>query len=211
MPELPIDIPQSLASYYSHFNDDPDAATERLKKQLKKRGHDAVGHFLLAWFYHLQDNNEQAIEESLKAKNLAPGSPFFKKLHYYLSHPKLFEAWSPQVSKSTADANTSYSDKKGPVLENLDALIEKLSEVESNKISIPQQHQNNAEKSSPPSIDEADEIVSETLAKIHEQQGKIDAAINSYQQLKQLRKDKKDDYEKEIIRLKELKNEQENE
>lgn len=206
MPELPFDIPQSLSSYYSHFHDDPDASIERLKKQLKKRGNDAVGHFLLAWFYHLRDNNEQAIEESLKAKNLAPGSPFFEKLHYYLSHPQLFEAWSPQVTAASAADDTSYSDNKGPVLENLDSLIEKLSEVESKKISIPQQ--NNTETPSSPSIDEVDNIVSETLAKIHEQQGKIDAAIKTFQRLKNLRKDKKNDYDKEIVRLEKLKNEQ---
>lgn len=61
MIELPFDIPKSLASYVEQFDREPLKATKRLKEQLKKRGPDAVGHFLLAWFYHLKDKNEEGL------------------------------------------------------------------------------------------------------------------------------------------------------
>lgn len=210
MPQLPFDIPKSLSSYAEHFDDDPIKATTRLKKQLKKRGPDAVGHFLLAWFYHLKGMDEQAVDEALKARIFAPGSPFFQKLHYYLSHPKAFEAWTPERDASTQKrSSTSLSEEAGPVLD-LDSLIERLSEVESERIK--------AEKPLEPSddnetlsSDNVDDIVSETLAEIHEKQGKLDAAINTYQRLKKINKENKQRYSDEITRLEKLKEEKEDE
>ncbi|MEX2602901.1 MAG: hypothetical protein WD361_01800, partial [Gracilimonas sp.] len=72
MQQLPFDIPKSLSSFVEKFNDNPEQVTQKLKRHLKKRGPDAVGHFLLAWFYHLQAKNNEAIQESLKAKTYAP-------------------------------------------------------------------------------------------------------------------------------------------
>lgn len=211
MAQLPFDIPQSLASYYEYFQKEPDSAVERLKKQLKKRGPDAVGHFLLAWLYHLQDRNELAVEESLKAKNLAPGSPFLEKLHYYLSHPQLFDAWAPEQEYSVAKSTQPFTTEGEPVLENLDGLIEKLSKVESKKISVPDKQQEESQKSSFQPVDTVDDIVSETLAKIHEQQGKTEKAIQAYRRLKHIREEKTEYYDKQIARLIKLKNQQDNE
>lgn len=202
MPQLPFDIPKSLASYAEHFEEDPIKATTRLKKQLKKRGPDAVGHFLLAWFYHLKGMDDQAVDEALKARIFAPGSPFFRKLHYYLSHPKAFDAWTPETTATTSQKTPESSLEPGPVL-NLDTLIQKLSEVESERIR-PKAANKNSEQTDTDaevSTDNVDDIVSETLASIHEKQGKTEAAIRTYQRLKDLNKEKQDFYNQQIHRL----------
>lgn len=200
MPQLPFDIPESLTSYAEHFDEDPFKATTRLKKQLKKRGPDAVGHFLLAWFYHLKDMDDQAIEEALKARIFAPGSPFFQKLHYYLSHPQAFDAWIPETSVSSQKQSSLKTDEPGPVL-NLDSLIQKLSEVESERISPSEEKEGSTKSKLPISSDDVDDIVSETLASIHENQGKTDAAIRTYKRLKELNQEKRDYYNDQITRL----------
>jgi len=210
MPQLPFDIPKSLASYAEHFEDDPIKATTRLKKQLKKRGPDAVGHFLLAWFYHLKGMDEQAVDEALKARIFAPGSPFFQKLHYYLSHPKAFEAWTPEHDATTQSRNSALLPKDtGPVLD-LDSLIERLSGVESKRIR-PEEPLEPDDTDEPISSDNVDDIVSETLADIHEKQGKIDAAIQTYERLKKINKENEQHYSNEIARLTKLKEEKDDE
>ncbi|MEX2363017.1 MAG: hypothetical protein WD597_05310, partial [Balneolaceae bacterium] len=60
MQQLPFNIPQSLSSYTEKFEDDPEKVIQKLKKHLRKRGPDAVGHFLLAWFHHLQQQKQLA-------------------------------------------------------------------------------------------------------------------------------------------------------
>lgn len=207
MPQLPFDIPKSLASYAEHFENDPIKATTRLKKQLKKRGPDAVGHFLLAWFYHLKGMDDQAVEEALRARIYAPGSPFFRKLHYYLSHPKAFEAWTPEESPGTSQKSKTSAEDPGPVLD-LDTLIQRLSAVESERIQPKDQSQSQKQAAQQVPDDEAgenvDDIVSETLAKIHEQQGKTNAAIRAYKRLKKINGDKSEHYQSQIDRLKKL-------
>lgn len=209
MPQLPFDIPNSLASYAEHFEDDPIKATKRLKKQLNKRGPDAVGHFLLAWFYHLEGMDDQAVDEALKARIFAPGSPFFQKLHYYLSHPKAFEAWTPKKSKPSSRKSSETVSDPGPVL-NLDSLIQKLSTVEDKRIHLPQNSTDDTQSERDVAGDDVDDIVSETLAKIHEDQGKIDAAIHTYKRLKKLKAEKEDYYDDQIARLQEVQEEGEN-
>lgn len=206
MPQLPFEIPKSLASYAEHFDDDPLKATTRLKKQLKKRGPDAVGHFLLAWFYHLKGMDDQAVEEALKARIFAPGSPFFQKLHYYLSHPKAFEAWTPETTTATSRISSEPSNTPGPVL-NLDSLIQKLSAVEDERIHPKENHEEERKLNKAISTDNVDDIVSETLAEIHEKQGKMDAAIRTYKRLKQLNHQKREHYSDQIVRLQKLKEE----
>jgi tetratricopeptide (TPR) repeat protein len=206
MSKLPFEIPQSLASYVDHFQKEPDQAINRLKKQLKKRGSDAVGHFLLAWFYHLRDLNDLAVEEAHKARIFAPGSPFFRKLHYYFSHPNTFEAWTPNDERNLNTTSPSV-DTTTP-LSDLDSLIERLTAVESNPIRIDEYQE--ADSNGTGEQDEAvteeniDSIASETLAAIHEQQGKTEAAIRTYRQLKQLRKEKTAHYNKQINRLRKI-------
>ncbi len=199
MPQLPFDIPQSLVSYAEHFEKEPLKAVTRLKKQLKKRGPDAVGHFLLAWFYHLKGMNDQAVDEALKARIFAPGSPFFEKLHYYLSHPQSFEAWTPSAAGKKPERPKLSPERPGPVLD-LDLLIQKLSEVESERIR-PSEIDKEKERTAKKQVDDIDDIVSETLASIHEKQGKIKAAIKTYKRLRKLNSGKQEYYNEQIIRL----------
>lgn len=201
MAQLPFDIPKSLASYAEHFEEAPKKAIDRLKKQLKKRGPDAVGHFLLSWFYHIKDMDEKAIDEALKARIFAPGSPFFEKLHYYLSHPQTFEAWTPE-SISSKSKQASAEKQPGPVLD-LDSLIQKLSAIESERLR-PSGDVDITEKKKKRDIDNIDDIASETLASIHEKQGKTEAAIKTYQRLKELNKEKKEYYKEQIMRLEKI-------
>lgn len=199
MPELPFEIPESLSSYAEHYDKDPQKAIKRLNKQLKKRGPDAVGHFLLAWLYHLEGLDDKAVDAALQAKIFAPGSPFLNKLHYYLSHPENFDAWTPDSTPSLsrrAQPGNSHS----PVMD-LDNLIQKLSAIESKKIK--------PKTSKPPEPgeieeepDDVDNIVSETLAVIYEKQGKYETAIKAYSRLQKINKEKKDYYEDKIEELK---------
>lgn len=208
MSQLPFKLPKSLVSYAEHFEQHPLKAINRLERQLNKRGPDAVGYFLLAWFYHLQNRNEEAITQALKAKICAPGSPFFDKLHYYLVHPETFDAWTPESGRSGNSKSAGSDTETGPVL-NLDALIEKLADVESERITL---KPGKGEKSSPHSDPgETDDIASDTLANIHETQGKMEAAIRTYTRLKKLNKHKEEFYEEKISELKELKKRKEQE
>lgn len=202
MPQLPFDIPKSLASYAEHFEKEPLKAVTRLKKQLKKRGADAVGHFLLAWFYHLKGMKDQAVDEAWKARIFAPGSPFFEKLHYYLSHPQAFEAWTPSAAGKKTERPDISPERPGPVLD-LDSLIQKLSEVESERIR-PSQIDKAKEETSKKIVDDIDDIASETLASIHEKQGKVNAAIKTYQRLRERNAGKQEYYNEQIIRLRSI-------
>lgn len=210
MPQLPFTIPKSLASYAEHFDKEPIEATKRLKKQLNKRGPDAVGHFLLAWFYHLEGMDEQAVDEAHKARIFAPGSPFFEKLHYYLSHPNTFEAWTPDSTSVSSPKKSSSIDEPGPVL-NLDSLIQKLSSVESKRIRPKEKEKSEEEIDKAISADNVDDIVSETLANIHERQGKLNAAIRTFERLQRCNPAKEEYYREEIARLKALKQQDEEE
>lgn len=202
MPQLPFELPKSLISYAENFDQNPSKAISRLEKQLGKRGPDAVGYFLLAWLYHLQGRKEEAVEQALKAKICAPGSPFFEKLHYYLVHPNSFDAWTPESErKGLSKSHSSDFENGGPVL-NLDALIERLADVESDRISLSSDKTGKALLSA--DSDDTNDIVSDTLANIHETQGKTEAAIRTYERLKKLNKHKKAYYEEKIAELKEL-------
>lgn len=211
MPDLPFTIPESLASYLVQFESAPEKTIRRLKKQLKKRGPDAVAYFLLGWFYHRQGANEKAIDCALKAKTFAPGSPFLDKVHYYFTHPQLFGAWQTTSARNPRLFNQALPTDADPIT-NLNTLIEKLSAVES-KRQIRQKEQDTSStqsKNRTENFDNADvdDIVSETLAKIHEQQGKIQEAITTYQKLRNRRSEKKSYYSEQIDRLKKIKNDE---
>lgn len=202
MADLPFDIPPSLYSYLEQFESAPQKTTRRLEQQLQKRGADAVGYFLLAWFYHKQENQPEAVNAALKAKIFAPGSPFFEKLHYFFSHPNLFDAWCTQEAWNDHTLGGYGFSKSGPILD-LDNLIEKLSKIESSRIRFNQDILSDEDSSSATEeSDEVDDIVSETLAKIHEQQGKYKTAIKAYERLKVTKKERQSFYDERIEELK---------
>lgn len=197
--DLPFNIPQSLRSYAERFGDEPERSIEKLKKHVRRRDPDAVGHFLLAWFHHLMDQPKEAIREALIAKTYAPGSPLMEHLHYFLVHPEIFEATVPQ--SSYADTPTfSQGSRSAPKLD-LDRLIEMLEAVEAHRIAIPQDDSSEMEDLSE-EANTVDDIISETLARIHVTQGNKKEAIKMYERLIVINEDKADQYTKQIKKLK---------
>lgn len=200
MADLPFRIPESLASYLVQYESSPDKTIRRLEKQLKKRGPDPVGYFVLGWLYHRQGADEEAINCALKAKTFAPGSPFFEKLHYFFTHPSLFQAWRRQPAGTGRAGNPYRSTASGPILD-LDSLIEKLSALDTRQINRQQPASSDSGSTLSPDSEEVDDIASETLAMIHEKQGKLREAINNYRKLKVQRPEKEAYYDRQIERL----------
>ena len=199
MAELPFNIPQSLRSFNERFEKNPKTGITKLSRHLKKRGPDAVGHFLLAWFYHLNEENGLAIREALKAKTYAPGSPLMEHLHYFLVHPEKFEAVVP-VQSYTSSKKLNHSNRKSPILD-LDSLIAMLEAVESKRIRIPSDDEPFDDTNLAKDADNVGDIISETLAKIHVVQGKKQQAIEMYNQLKEVHPDKVEYFQAEIEKL----------
>lgn len=210
MPELPFDIPESLSSYMSQYHSDPEKAIHGLEHHLKKRGMDAVGYLLLSWMHMGNGKTDKALEHAFKARAYAPGSPFLKYIHYFLSHPGGFDAWRPpgfladESAKETEQGGSSY-------LLDLDRLIEELSRVENKKISLPKDQspeeadaelQKTAARAE--STTKVADIASETLARIYEKQKRYQQAIETFQILAQTRQHKAEEYASEIARLQEL-------
>ena len=201
MQELPFNIPKSLSSYVEKYDDNPQEIIGKLKKHLKKRGPDAVGHFLLSWFYHLQDNKQDAIKEALKAKTYAPGSPLMEHLHYFLVHPEKFEAAIPTTSYTSSKFKLQQGSRTSPVLD-LDRLIEMLEAVESKRIQIPSDDEDFDDSDLSKESEEIDDVVSETLAKIHTKQGRKKEAIKMYERLIDKDQEKAEHYQNQIDSLK---------
>lgn len=201
MEKLPFNIPRSLVSYVEQFEQNPQRITEKLHQHVKRRGADAVGHFLLAWFYHRRDMHNEALNHSIKARIYAPGSPLMEHLHYFLQHPDYFRAWVPLDTSPMAPQH-SYSLPQDRPLMNLDELIEQLSKIEAQRIKPPEDSADEPPEedlSAPPG--EVDELASETLANIHERQGKLQMAIKTYRRLKKLRPENGERYDKKIREL----------
>src|SRR5699024_2993699 len=97
-----------------------------------------------------------------------------------------------------------------PVIE-LETLIDKLSDFSTPRNSTLDLKANDIEKGSdlPPASDDVEDIVSETLAEIHEKQGKPNAAINVYKKLIERNQKRRNHYDQQITRLEELKRKQE--
>jgi len=201
MQDFPFNIPKSLSSYVEKFDEDPKRITQKLKKHLKKRGPDAVGHFLLSWFYHLRGLDKEAITEALKAKTYAPGSPLMEHLHYFLVHPEKFDAAVPVSSYSSGTTKLQQAARPSTVLD-LDRLIEMLEQVESKRIQIPGEDEDFDDTDLSKESEEIDDLVSETLANIHAQQGRTKEALTMFKRLIELNSDRADHYQKQIDALK---------
>ena len=132
MNRIPRKIPHSLRSYLEQYQKDPERAIERLEKHLKRRGPDAVGHYLLAWLYHLKGDRKKAVENAWRAKIFAPGSPAMERLHYYMAHPDHFDAWTPGHD----DVGTArmHSTEHRHAISDLDSLSSRLSSVKTTRI-----------------------------------------------------------------------------
>ena len=198
MKTFPFTIPPSLNSYVEQFDADPTRMTRKLERHVSRRDPDAVGHFLLAWFHYLEDNQNKAIAEALKAKTYAPGSPLMEHLHYYLLHPEQFNAKIPEISKIGRKVLVQGS-RSAQILD-LDRLIELLEAVESQRLNYSYEEVSDEDLSQNSS--DVAEIISETLARIHEAQGNKKEAIHMYERLVTVNEEKADTYTSKIEELK---------
>lgn len=196
----PYQIPKSYQSYLETFEDDPEAAIDRLKNRVEKRNAGAVGYFFLAWLYLKNGDKENALEASIQAKIMAPGSRLMSRLHYYIAHPQSFKAWEP-TKKRTAFKRDQHSYDHSHPIQDLDGLIAKLSSIESRRFQADMDAQEDKRDLSEKSSD-VDDIVTETLAIIHEKQKNYPAAISTYKRLKGVNESKSDYFDEQISRLK---------
>ncbi|MEX2362249.1 MAG: hypothetical protein WD597_01445, partial [Balneolaceae bacterium] len=143
-------------------------------------------------------------KEALKAKTYAPGSPLMDHLHYFLVHPEKFDAAIPVQTYASANTRLQQGTRISPILD-LDKLIALLEEVESHRIKIPADGEpfNDADLSK--EAEEVDDVVSETLAKIHSNQGRKKEAIKMYERLIDKNQDRAELYFDEIEKLKDPK------
>ena len=193
-------IPKSYQSYIETFEIDPEAAISRLKNRVEKRNAGAVGYFFLAWMYLKMDDKENALEASIQAKVMAPGSQLMSRLHYYISHPRSFEAWEPKKERKSFRRD-HYSYNRAHPIQDLDQLITKLSSVETKRIKFDPNSEDERDLSKKSA--DVDDIVTETLAVIHEKQKNYPAAISTYERLKKINSSKSEHFEKQIVRLQE--------
>ena len=193
-------IPKSYQSYLDTFETDPKNAIERLRKRVNKRNSGAVGYFFLALLYAKAGDKEKALEAAMNAKVMAPGSELMNRLHYFISHPRSFEAWQPYSRESRPGTSGTVPGKSHPI-QDLDLLITKLSGAGSKRITPVESDEEQPDLSDQSS--DVDDIVTETLAVIHEKQNNYPAAIKTYQQLKRQNPSRSDHYNKKIEKLNE--------
>lgn len=198
-------IPKSYSSYLEQFEGNPEKAISRLTTRIEKRNSGAVGYFFLAWLHLKNNNKEKALEAALNAKIMAPGSRFMERLPYFIQHPHAFNAWQPKKMTVERKRETFKSDPSYPI-QDLDLLISKLSSIEPKKMSEKDlQKVEHHDLSKDSAL--VEDIVTETLAMIHEKQENYTAAIKTYKRLMAENSTKKEYYEEQIGRLKNLKDE----
>jgi len=191
-------FPESFQAYIEQFSKDQEGAINRFKKFVNKRGADALGHCLLAWMYYKKGDISKAVSNAWQAKVYAPGSPFLEQFHYFLQHPKNFKAWQPESPAEKTRADYRYDDKSHPIFD-LDNLISKLSSIETRRLSKDDLTDDDTDLGSLSA--KTDDIVTETLAVIHEKQKNYKTAILIYEKLILLYPDKEKHYRKQIQRL----------
>jgi tetratricopeptide (TPR) repeat protein len=192
-------IPDSYKSTIEKFGTDPEAAITSLQNRIEKRNAGAIGYFFLAWLYIKKNDIDNAIEAAWQARVRAPGSEFIHRLHYFIEHPSRFEAWQPQFQTSVFSRDMPEATFTHPI-QDLDTLITRLSSVETTKLRIESDKTNDQDLSEKSS--NVDDIVTETLAVIHEKQENYTAAITTYQRLIHINPEREEYFKKQIDRLK---------
>jgi len=192
-------IPKSYQSYLEQFEENPDKAINRLTSRIEKRNTGAVGYFFLAWLHFRNKNKEKALEAALSAKIMAPGSRFMERLPYFIQHPHAFDAWQPKKAVNVRKSTNSNSEDAYPI-HDLDLLISKLSSIEPRRMSEKDLKKGDQHDLSKESV-QVEDIVTETLAVIHEKQENYSAAIKTYKRLITENSSKKEYYKEQIDRL----------
>ncbi len=193
--------PASFQIYLDQFESDPERTIEKLEQHVAKRNTGAVGYFFLAWLCHKNGNKTKAIEHAWTAKVYSPGSPLMERLHYFLSHPDSFDAWKPDQKTKRYKKDHNNGDRSHPI-SDLDSLINKLSAVESKRIKLSEEDlKGDVDKDLSKHSIEVDDIVTETLAAIHEKQKNFKAAIETYKKLRKSNPAKREYFDEQIFRI----------
>lgn len=190
-------IPKSLQGYVEQFETDPDTAIERLENHIQKRNIGAVGYFFLSWLYHRNGQKKEAVQSAMNAKIFAPGSLLMERLHYVMAHPHHFNAWKPEQKRKPFKRNQIQD--RGHPIQDLDSLIAKLSSAEKKRIKPDLSDEDQPDLSA--TSNQVDDIVTETLAVIHEKQGNFKGAIETFKKLRRSNSSKKEYYDEQIFRL----------
>lgn len=205
--ELPAGpVPESYQIYLDQFDSDPEGTLTKLENHVTKRNSGAVGYYILAVLSRNAGRMSDAVRYALSAKILAPGSEFFRRLPYFIQHPDYFDAWIPVEQVHPGSRKKKQETQSTHPIRDLDLLISKLSEAETKRIQIPKADidaEKSTEDLSQRSAD-VDDIVTETLALIHEKQGNYTAAINVFKQLRLSKSSNREHYDEQILRLQEL-------
>lgn len=199
-------VPESYQIYLDQFDSDPEGTLEKLENHISKRNSGAVGYYILALLSRKAGRPDDALRYALSARILAPGSKFFKRFPFYIQHPDFFDAWIPEQDSSSKTKKASPETGTSLPIRDLDQLITKLSSAESKRIRVQEEGKKTAEDPVDLSKRSAqvDDIVTETLALIHEKQGNYEAAINVYKQLRLTKSHNREHYDEQILRLREL-------
>lgn len=195
-----LEIPGSYQSYLETFEENPVLAIQRLGNRVEKRNAGAVGYFLLSWLYFRNGDTEKALENAFQAKVRAPGSQLIGRLHYYISHPDHFDAWVPDQA-STIRSTVHPRESTSLPIQDLDQLILKLSTAKINRIRLDEIDRDtpSPDLSEPSSV--VDDIVTETLAMIHEKQKNYSAAIETYKKLQKIHPEREQHFTEKIDQL----------
>jgi hypothetical protein len=197
MPRPAFPVPPSLVAYVRLFDENPDKAIAKMDAAFQKRRSDPV---LLAWLCWMQlehGNRTEALRVANLAMVQAPGSPIIAQLRYLCSHPAGFDALNAAFSVPTTSPVTASNDFGVPF--DLDTLITKLSHASKRKITL--------SESAEPSVDMAKEsakrgsIATQTLAAVHEKQGRYKEALDVYHQLVAAKPERESSYAEHIARL----------
>lgn len=210
----PDDFPTPLDTIAEIHQQDPAGAIDRLDDYLVQEPGDAIAHFLMARFLHAAGLQREAVESAWKARIHAPGSLFFEKLPYFITHPRGFEAFNPHSlpeppQKGKVEESVTEGQRPLPSiidLADLDKMIDSLNQIQDPAIRLSEQEAlASAEDEITNQLIEASEqvgdIATETLAGIYEKQGHIQEAINVYKRLLILKETGRERYESEIVRL----------
>ncbi|MCH8486649.1 MAG: tetratricopeptide repeat protein [Candidatus Cyclonatronum sp.] len=200
MKSFPFPLPESLKSHLELFTRKPDKAIEGLHKHLKRRGNDAVGYFLLGWLYLQSGDQINALKCASMAKAFAPGSPFFNYLPYYFQHPDHFEAWLPAFESKYTGQSMHQPERDHRFFVDIDRLIQQLSSPDATRIRLNEKDDNSSVKHPP--IKRGDDLATLTLARIYEQQGRIDEAVKVLSQIAARDENQAAQCKAEISRLK---------
>jgi tetratricopeptide (TPR) repeat protein len=195
LPSFPV--PPSLAAYVRLFQESPEKAISKMETAFQKRRSDPILLAWLCWMWLKQGNRVKALHAANCAITLAPGSPIIAQLRYLCAHPSGFQALNPAFSTPAVSIKPTTNDFGVPF--DLDSLITNLSLAGQRKISLVATDE--------PTVDLAQEsakrgqIATQTLAIVHEKQGRVKEALDVYRQLLAAKPDMETTYAEHIARL----------